>query len=450
MLNTIRIAAGNFFYHRGVAAQARGQFRQAACYYAFALRCHRHHAEAWYKAGVLHGLAQCYVPALHCYQQALELCPRHRAAHNNCGVIHHTQGRLSLADAAFAAALAIEADFIPANFNLGLLRKDQGQFTAALALFERTIGLDAQHVGAQVARALMLLTLGRLDQGWTAYEWRLQIQTVRLLPTSSAWDGRACLRGKTLLLYNEQGLGDALQFCRYISLLPDCRLILQVARPLVSLLAQQDWGRDIDIVEQATAEYDHHCSLMSLPGLFGTRLHNIPSSVAYLQALPTALVDWQQQLGPRSALRVGLVWSGSTTHHNDSQRSIALAELLNYLPRQHEYHCLQAEIRATDLLTLQQSDCAIRLWHQHLHDFSATAALCAQMDLIISVDTSVAHLAAAMGLPVWILLAYVPDFRWLAEGSSSPWYDSARLLRQAQATQWAPVLATIQADLRRR
>ncbi|MEB0140406.1 MULTISPECIES: tetratricopeptide repeat protein [unclassified Undibacterium] len=450
MLNVIRSAVSNFFYHRGVAAQTRAQYRQAARYYALAVRCNRRHAEAWYKAGVLHGLAQRYAPALHCYQQALELSPQHRAAHNNCGVIHHTQRRLSLADAAFAAALAIEADFIPANFNLGLLRKDQGQFAAALALFERTIALDTQHVDAQVARALMLLTLGRLDEGWTAYEWRLQVQTVRLLPSSSAWDGRACLRGKTLLLYNEQGLGDALQFCRYIPLLPDCRLILQVARPLVSLLAQQDWGRDIRIVEPAEAEYDYHCSLMSLPGRFGTRLHNIPSSTAYLQALPPTLTDWQQRLGPHKALRVGLVWSGSTTHHNDRQRSIALADMLSYLPPHHEYHCLQAEIRAADLLTLQQSDCAIRLWHQHLHDFSATAALCAQMDLIISVDTSVAHLAAAMGLPVWILLAYVPDFRWLAEGSSSPWYRSARLLRQTQATQWNPVLATIQADLRHR
>jgi hypothetical protein len=247
------------------------------------------------------------------------------------------------------------------------------------------------------------------------------------------------------IIYWEQGLGDTIQFCRYIPLLEKqgAQVFLDAQIPLRSLLAEH--FNIVDPQNISKDQFDYRCPLMSLPHAFKTELNTIPDRTPYLSVPQNKADIWKRKLlntQQLSGFKIGLVWSGSTTHANDRNRSISFNTLTPLFELNANFHCLQKEFRESDLKNIENFP-QIKIWSDELLDFSDTAALASEMDLIISVDTSVAHLAGALGLPTWVLLPYAPDYRWMDYREDSPWYPSMRLFRQPLFDDWHSVIHNV-------
>jgi ADP-heptose:LPS heptosyltransferase len=264
------------------------------------------------------------------------------------------------------------------------------------------------------------------------------------------WLGAESLVEKTILLHAEQGLGDTIQFCRYIPLVAQlgAKVILEVQRPLLKLLKGLEGVSQVVAAGDMLPTFDYQCPLLSLPLAFKTELHTIPPIAQHITSDTGKVTKWQTKLGEKTQPRVGLVWSGSAGHQNDHNRSLSLSQLLSHLPSNIEYVCLQKEIRAIDKELLAQHT-QIKYFGDALEDFTDTAALCELVDLVISVDTSVAHLAGTLGKPAWVLVTLTPDWRWLLERDDSPWYPSVKVYRQDKANDWNGVLDRARSDLER-
>ena len=304
---------------------------------------------------------------------------------------------------------------------------------------------------SQVDKVLALLLSGQFDEGWRLYEYGWQGSQQRGTPRTypqPLWLGTDPLVGKTILLHSEQGLGDTLQFCRYVRLVQarGARVMMEVPAPLLPLLESLEGVDEFIVQGQPLPDFDCHCPLMSLPLAFKTDINTIPCPEPYLRSDSAKVAQWKTKLGAKTKPRIGIVWSGRREHRNDHNRSVALLDLMAHLPQAFDYVCLQQEIREADQKALNTS--GIQFFGGELKDFSDTAALCDVMDLVISVDTSVAHLAAALGKTTWVLLPYVPDWRWLLDRLDSPWYASVKLWRQQEDRQWGSVLSHIANELR--
>jgi len=256
--------------------------------------------------------------------------------------------------------------------------------------------------------------------------------------------GDQAVEGKTILIHPEQGLGDFIQFCRYVPLLETlgAKVVLEVPLALHSVLSTLKGCFTLVRSVDALPAFDLHCPIMSLPFAFKTTLGNIPANRSYLQAGHEKQRVWRDGLGEKTQTRIGLVWAGSGWHKNDDERSIPLPLLAPLLELPFEFHCLQKEISADELDELKLYP-QLGLHWQALGDFSDTAALMSQMDLVVCVDTSVAYLAGALGIPVWILLSARPDYRWMLDRTDSAWYPTATLLRQSVAGDWPGVISSL-------
>jgi tetratricopeptide (TPR) repeat protein len=394
----------------------------------------------------------CFDAALASLDAALTLQPEHAEACNNRGNVLARQGRHEAALESFALALACRPDYADALVNRAKLLKDLGQFDASQADLERAIELEPELAAAHWNLGLLSLLRGRLAQGWQGHEWRWKVDQLTLGRASGArrfeqplWLGEQDPAGKTILLWPEQGLGDTIQMARYARLLAarGATVILEVQPPLARLLT----GLAHHVLGQGEAlpAFDLHCPMMSLPLAFGTELDSIPGALPYLDADPARTAQWKARLGPAGKPRVGVAWSGNPVHGNDHHRSISFDKFAEVLTPACEFVSLQKEHRAADATLLAASP--VRDLSGHLADFTDTAALCAAMDVVVAVDTSIAHLAGALGKPLWLLLPYAPDWRWLLERSDSPWYPGARLYRQQFGEDWSAVLARVRADL---
>jgi hypothetical protein len=295
---------------------------------------------------------------------------------------------------------------------------------------------------------MALLMAGDFERGLPLYERR-----AKLAPKSARdrppWLGDQPIEGTTVLVWAEQGLGDTLQFCRWVPLLAErgARVVLQAQRPLLPLLQSLSGVDALVAQDEATPAFDLHLPLMSLPLASGTRPGAIPAPAAYLAADPGRLEAWSQRLGPRSRPRVGLVWSGRAEHRNDRHRSLPLARLLAALPPGLGYVSLQQEVRPADQAALAARP-EVRHFGGELKDFADTAALVSLMDVVVSVDTSLAHLAGALGKDTRLLLSRIgQDWRWLTGRAETPWYPAMRLYRQGADCDWAGPLADVGADL---
>ena len=298
----------------------------------------------------------------------------------------------------------------------------------------------------------MLLALGELVEGWLLYEWRARRSDGPAARSFSKplWEGEN-VRGKRLLLHAEQGQGDAIQFSRYatIAAARGATVILEVPQALNTLLRGIDGVSAVVSSGSALPEYDLHCPLMRLPLVFGTTLATIPAATPYISADPQTLARWSTKLGPRKRMRVGLVWTGNPLHHNDSNRSIPFDVLAPLLDLPADWICLHKDLSGEDRDALTERP-AIRHFADDIADFADTAALTQHCDMVISVDTAVAHLAGALGKPLWLLLPSFPDWRWLIEREDSPWYPTARLFRQSALGDWASVVERVKREIQAR
>jgi len=431
-----------------------GQLDQARLIYEEILKIQPQNFDALHFLGVLEYQLDNAKLALEIIDKAIKIEPDNAAAFNNRGLAFHCLREFENALADFDKAIFLLPDFVDAYNNRGAALEDLKRFEEALASYEKAISLKPEYVSGHWNKSLLLLSSGRLTEGWIEFEWRWE--TKKLSPHKRyfkqlLWAGKESLVGKTILLHSEQGLGDTIQFSRYVNMVSNlgATVYFEIQRPLESLLKRLEGISQVIIKGNPLPSFDYHCPLLSLPLAFKTNINTIPSSIPYISSDPQKVGQWRVKLKDKQKYRVGLVWSGNQNQQNDHNRSIKLSKLLEYLPSQFQYVCLQKEIRNEDKQLLQAHP-EILHFVDELSDFSDTAALCELMDIIISVDTSVAHLAGALGKSVWILLTYNPDWRWFLDRSDSPWYPTATLYRQESYGDWDSILAKVETDLVKR
>jgi tetratricopeptide (TPR) repeat protein len=378
------------------------------------------------------------------YEKSIALDPSQAETHNNLGLLHWNFGRLEQAFACFDRALAIRPDFQAVLTNKALVLLDLQMLDEAFATFHRSLALNPSDPLTSFSLATLELLTGDFERGWPRREARWKLAAAALVNrgfSQPLWLGDPPLEGKTILLHSDEGLGDAIQFARYVPMVAalGARVILEVEPPIQQLLGGIA-GVSTCIGRSSALPFDLHCPLATLPLAFKTQLETIPSAAPYIPAPSAERVKaWQDRLGPRNRFRIGLVWAGNPDHRNDHNRSIALRTLAPLLERDVQIFSLQKGVRDQDRVFLGERPDIIDLT-EHLTDFSETAALMSCLDLVISVDTSVVHLAGALGTPVWTMLPFNPDWRWLLNRDDSPWYASMKLFRQPARGDWASVV----------
>jgi tetratricopeptide (TPR) repeat protein len=387
--------------------------------------------------------------ALTSFEAALLLKPDAAEIHNNRGNALLDLNQPSEALVSFDRALALKRDYAEALVNRANALRDLNRSPEAIASCDAALALDPDMAEAHWNKGLEQLLLGDFEHGWAEYEWRWKragYSSTILAPRDFGvprWRGEE-IGGKTILLHAEQGFGDTIQFVRYAPMLAarGAKIVLEVPDSLMPLLS--DIGGVAAMIARGGPHppIDLHCPLMSLPLAFGTTLATIPAFLPYLRA-PAARVETRRtRLPANGKLRVGLVWSGKPTHRNDHNRSLALERLAPLLALPDiEFVSLQREVREADTAALEKS--ALLRPDLDRADFADTAAIIETLDLVIAVDTAVAHLAGAMVKPTWLLLPFCPDWRWMLERNDSPWYPGARLFRQPRIGDWDSVIGRV-------
>jgi tetratricopeptide (TPR) repeat protein len=387
--------------------------------------------------------------AIACYRRALERKPDFVEAHYNLGVAVNDQGQLDEAIACYRRALELKPDYAEAHTNLGVALGDQGKLDEAAACYHQILARKPDFAEARWNQSLLSLLTGDFPQGWAGYQWRWKAKICQPRDFSQPlWDGQP-LEGRTILLHAEQGLGDTIQFIRYAALVKQAgaRVLVECQKPLVRLLAG---CRGIDALIGRGDElppFDVQAPLLSLPGIFGTSLETIPADVPYLFADPALAEQWRRELAPIAAFKIGIAWRGSPIHRNDRARSFPLScfEPLANLPGIHLFS-LQKGPGAEELQAARDPFPVTELGNR-LSDFMDTAAVMRNLDLVVTCDTSIAHLAGALGIPVWVAMPLVPDWRWLLGRDDSPWYPAMRLFRQKTLGDWPGVFGKIKVEL---
>ena len=411
--------------------------------------------EVWTNKGnALHEL-KLYKEALACHDKALILRADYPEAFNNKGNALRELKLFEEALVSYDKALGLRPSYVEALCNKGFALNQIKDLDGAIAHYDKALSLNPNYHEAAWNKSLSLLLLGDFENGLPLYESRWMSEKTaesagKRIFDKPTWLGIESLQDKSILIYGEQGLGDFIQCCRYVRLVADlgARVVLEVPESLASLMSNLKGVSRLVIKGQELPSFDYQCPLLSLPLAFNTNIKNIPSIHDYinLDGKSGKIMEWKNKIGLKTKSRIGLVWSGNPQHKNDGNRSIFLSEILPYLPSQYEYVSLQKEVSEVDSLVLK-SNPHILSFVNCLNNFEDTAALINCLDLVISVDTSVAHLSGSLGKKTLVLLPYVPDWRWLLDREDSPWYPSMKLFRQLAMGDWNSVLERLKLEL---
>jgi tetratricopeptide (TPR) repeat protein len=487
--------------NRGTLLASMGSFEQALASYQRAINANPNYAEAYFNRGLALLALQRFGSALHDFdaalkslssmpelhlnrsaallglgrmqeslrslQSALSLQPDYAEAYYNRGQVLLESGRDDEALEDYERAIKLKPDYVDALVNSAFILGNRQQLAAALERYDRAIGANGNAADLHFKKANLLLRSGDFSAGWAEYEWRWEYRRASASLVGDKqlgmplWLGTESLDGKTILLHDEQGLGDAIHFCRYARLVAQAgaQVILAVRESLVLLMRGLEGVSQVIANDSALPECDFHCPLGSLPLAFNTTIETIPAQVPYMQVDAAKLAHWRATLGESNRLRVGLVWSGGLRVEEsekwlNQRRNIPLATFAGLCNPDVEFYSLQkgepAESELRDLLAADWSGPPIIDFTANLHDLSDTAALIQALDLVICVDTSIAHLAGALAKEVWILNRFDTEWRWLLQRTDSPWYPSARIYRQHKPGDWEDVLQRVARDLRER
>jgi Tfp pilus assembly protein PilF len=431
----------------GLVLRQQGKIEEARNHYRKAVEIKPDFAEAYSNLAVLLREERRLEESAALFLKVLALRPDAAEAHDNLGNTRRDQGLLEESALCHERALALRPDFVKALNNLGLTRRKQGEFVQARRCFDRALALDPDSVDVRWNKSLLDLLEGDFTQGWAGYEIRHQREENR--PRSfpqPVWRGEP-LDGNPILLHAEQGMGDSLQFLRFVPLVADRggAVILDVPSPLRRLAETLPGRQRVVATGDPLPDFAWHCPLMSLPFAFQTNAQTIPAAVPYLRVPREAAIKAEQYPWPSEGLRVGIAWSGNPASREDQSRSIPLG-----------HFDLLFDIERARFFSLQLGGAASQAGadgprlvdlRDQIEDFADTAALMANLDLIITVDTSVAHLAGATGKTTWTLLPYAPDWRWGAKGTDTPWYPTMRLFRQPHPGDWVSPLAEVKSAL---
>ena len=391
---------------RGITLGHAKQFNAAIDDFNLATKINPNCAEAFYNRGVVFEKTHQYISAIEDYSNAIKLNPHDYRAYNNRGVA----------------------------------RRETRCFDAAIKDFEKSIKINQDFAEGYYNKSLTLLSVGRLKEGFKLYEYRWKTQhfqsKIRQF-RKPLWLGNEDLTGKTILLHSEQGLGDSIQFCRYIKFFEDikCQVLLEIESPLMSLMQSLLPKESIFEKKSRLPSFDYHCPLMSLPYVFGTKKGTIPTPGPYLSARKDKIDYWKHRLGKKEKPRIGVSWKGNKDHQKDYTRSILLTDIINEFDNEFEWISLQYALTNNELELLTNNK-NIRHYGTEIGNFEMVAALCENLDAVVSVDTSVGHLAGALGKKTLLLLSNMPDARWQMRGSRTPWYQSTILIRQENCFDW--------------
>jgi tetratricopeptide (TPR) repeat protein len=441
--------AGKFFeglHDLGLSLNKCGRYEEALRSYDEALSIQPKSAVAWSNRGVTLRHLRRYRESLESLDKALALAPGFADAWINRGVTLYRSGRYAEALESYRKASCLEPDSADIRIHEGTALCALRRFDEALASYGRALALDPTDANAQWNESLLRLTAGQLEAGFEKYESRWSRTEAEPLRHTHIplWLGKESLQGRRILVWAEQGYGDTIQFCRYVPLLAGlgAEVIFEVPRPLETLMGSLG-GCRIVAEGAEVPQVDCQIPLASLPLAFRTTLETIPSSPRYLKALASRVAAWAGRLGgERGRRRIGIACSGRETFPDNHNRSMPLS---HFAPLQElgQLYVIQKELREEDRAFLARSG-GMEFPGGSVVDFHDTAAIIENLDLVISIDTSVAHLAAALGKPVWILLCWAPDWRWLLDRADSPWYPSATLFRQERPGDWEGAMANVQ------
>lgn len=390
--------------------------------------------------------------AIAAYHRALKLSPRFTIALNNLGNTYQSLCRFSEAIACFDSALEIEPDYVNALKNKGTALTWAGRLEAAEECYGEGLVLAPDDPELHKNLGIIRLLQGRFAEGWSGYEWRWRTGEMGSQDLATPrWDGQS-LEGKTILLTAEQGFGDTIQFVRYAAVLKnrydDCRVVVACQNELLPLLGSFQ-GADL-VVDRAIRPFPEHdcfCPLLSVPAVIEEREETIPGDGPYLGVDEKLVVEWGKRLSPYQGFRIGVVWQGNPKHQADRRRSFSLGELgpLATLSGVDLFSLQKGE--GKNQIDLQKGHVEVTDLGAELETFTETAAVLRNLDLLVTADTAIAHLAGALGAPVWLALPKVPDWRWLLEREDTPWYPGMRLIRQHEAGNWADVFERIAEEL---
>lgn len=435
----------------GYILKLKGQLDEALTCYRKALQYNLNNAQVYDNMGIALQAKGLFDEAIQYYKKALQINPNYSDAYVNLGAAFHKKGEFDEAITYYQKTLKLNPLQAEAFNNLGKALLDKGHIQEAIPYFQKAIQVRPHYALAYFHMSFVLLLSGDFERGWKEYEWRwgLEEHPPRNFQ-QPMWNG-SDLKGRTILLHAEQGLGDTMQFIRYAPLVAGkgARVAVEVQRELVTLLRSVEGVQQVVIRGEPLPEFDIHCPLLSLPLVFETTLENIPANVPYLKADSVLVEKWRDKIKTDNArMKIGLVWSGGPAHDKDRYRSCSL-EIFSQLAQLKEitFYSLQKGEAAQQAKNppggMKLIDCT-----DEIHDFSDTAALIENLDLVISVDTSVAHLVGALGKRIWTLIPFSPDWRWMLNRKDSPWYPTMRLFRQPSLGDWSSVIENISRELR--
>ena len=481
----------NLLKSLGIVHHQLNEFEKSAEYYKRILSIDNNNSEAEYSLGVCYQNLDNNELALAHYKKAIELNPEYIDAYNNLGLLYASLKNYSEAEKYYRQALKYNPEYFNAIINLGSLRLLEDDFEAAgeyfnkalfiadnienndagkavaysnigfmhlrkkeieeaIKFFDIGIKLNPESVLAHYNKAEALLVSGRFEEGWKEYEWRTGRKDFGKRKFNKPFKPEYNLHGKRILVYAEQGLGDALQFIRYLPMLKQkgCYIIFECGKEMHLLLKDFKGIDELverNLVEAPNIDYDYELPLLNLPQYFNTTINNIPMVVPYLKADEQLKQNWARIVNDRDKLRVGIVWAGSPIHTNDKHRSVRLNQFMPLLSIEGtHFYSLQKGfpvIQANDYRLL------LTVLDEQIKSFADTAAIIENLDLVITVDTSVAHLAGALGKETWVLIPYMPDWRWLLDGKHSLWYPTLKLYRQPSVGDWNSVFIEMKKDL---
>lgn len=450
--NTVTLKPDHAEAHNnlGSVLQEQGRLDDAIASYQRAIGLKPDYAGAYYNiADAFKGKGRTE-DAMSCYKKSISLDPNYAEAYNNYGVMLKEQGKLEEALSCYKKALELRTAYADAHSNLANVLHIKGELAEAVAGYDRAIEIMPNHIDAHFNRSLVLLLTEKFKEGWVDYEWRLRMKGHNTrdfeLPM---WDGPQ-IKGKNILVYAEQGFGDTIQFVRYLPMVKKLGgyVVFECHKELLRLLNNCEGFDEIkDRNSYSEIVFDVQAPLLSLPRIFNTTLNTIPASGPYIKPDLTYSSKWREKFNENNNYKIGIVWAGSPTFRNDRYRSCSLSD---FAPL--------ASIKGITFYSLQKGPASLEISNSpdgmkiidlqnELNDFADTAAIIDNLDLIISVDTAMAHLAGAIGKTVWVLLPVSPDWRWFLNTNDSPWYPSMRLFRQTLLNDWKGVFKQMRNEL---
>ena len=428
----------------GLALQILREIPASIAVFKKSIELKNNNPEAFFNLGNSFTVLNDFTEALTHFNEAIRLNPNYPQAFNNRGNIFQELGEFDHALDDFNEAVKLHPRYDEAYTNRGNIFQELAQFQEALESYCSAITINPLNAEANWNKSLLLLLLGDYKSGLPLYEWRWRRENtsspVRAF-NAPLWLGKEDIKGKTILIHGEQGLGDSIQFCRYIKYLENlgARVILEDQKPLQNLFKNLEGVGEFIVFGDPLPRFDFHCPMLSLPLAFNTTYATVPDPTPYLFAQPEKVAYWKSKLGQTSKRRIGICWSSTSPFRFDGKRSMKLSEFIKLLPvtgtGEIEYVCLQKEIKSEDIETLA-SRADILFVGNDIQDFTDTAALIESCDEVISTCTSVPHLSAAMNKKTRILLSFVPDWRWGLHSNKTPYYKSVELIRQSALNSW--------------